>query len=100
MSQEPSKEIKAVLDSVLGAFNSKDLKRLTTRSAVKWPSLMDSLRFAGQVRMLKRVGGPTPSDGVSNSAWQASASRLKRRFTGRWSGLAPTLSFQRRSRLD
>jgi hypothetical protein len=28
--------------------------------------------------MLKRVGGPTPSDGVSNSACQASASRLKK----------------------
>jgi hypothetical protein len=43
ISQEPSKEIKAVVDSVLGAFNSKTPSCLTTRSAVKWQSLIGSL---------------------------------------------------------
>jgi len=96
MSQEPSKEIKAVVDRVLGAFNSKKSKLFNDSFGGEVAIIDGFAPFSlNWIRMLKRVGGPGPSDGVRNSAWRVSISLLKRRFIARWLELAPTLSFQR-----
>ena len=95
MSQEPSKEIKAVVDRVLGAFNSKKSKLFNDSFGGEVAIIDGFAPFSlNWIRMLKRVGGPGPSDGVRNSASEH-ISLLKRRFIARWLELAPTLSFQR-----
>jgi len=99
--QEPSKEIKAVVDSVLGAFNSKNSKLFNDP-------------FSGEVAIINGFASLGWTGPNAQARWWAEAERwgeelggasegislLKRRFTARWLELAPTLSFQRRLRLD
>jgi hypothetical protein len=66
MPNEPPAEIKALIDKVLSGFNNKDSLRFTPAlSAPMLSSSTESLRIAGQSRMLRLAGSQTQRSGYT-----------------------------------